>query len=147
MNLAKVAKANALGQPKTQFVQEVDAPKTQGIAANAFKGPSMKGEVQKQTSNLHSKMAQNIASMHTALHEVVKTQEEDARYVQNKAANEAKAKAEEAKAKAEAEAQMKKQQSLHYQAAVKASAEKAKAEAEAQMKKTAISSLSGCCEG
>merc|ERR1719311_1047963 len=116
MNLAKVAKANALGHPKTQLMQEDGnatggtAP-TQGIAANAFKGPSTKSEVKNNTRTLHSKMTQHIASMHTALHENVKSQEEAERYEQNKAIAAAKDAAAAAKAKADAEAERKRQQS------------------------------------
>lgn len=128
MNLAKVAKANALGSPRTQLVQEVDEPKT--IAAKAFKGPPVKDEVKKQTQDLHSTMARRIASMHTALHETVKTQNEAAQYEQNKAAEASKAQAELEKAQAEAEAQKKKEQSEKYQAALKVSQETAKVEAE-----------------
>merc|ERR1719428_1175449 len=48
MNLAKVAKANALGNPKTQLMQEdgdFSASATPGIVAKAFKGSSTKEEV------------------------------------------------------------------------------------------------------
>jgi len=133
MNLANAAKASALGKPaKTQLMQEVEegAPPVKGIVANAFKGASTKAEVKNNTRALHSKMAQHIASMHTALHEQVKTQEEEAAYKVNKAAVVAQEAAAAAKAQADAEAQKKKEQSAQYQAALKASAEKAKVEAE-----------------
>jgi len=132
MNLAKAAKANALGSPKTQFMQDVgnNTAPTQGIAAKAFQGPSTKAEVKNNTRSLHSKMAQHIASMHTALHENVKSQEEAKQYEQNKAIAAAKDAAAAAKAKADAEAERKRQQSTKYQAALKTSADTAKVEAE-----------------
>eukprot|EP00746_Dinoflagellata_sp_MGD_P160997 gnl/MRDRNA2_/MRDRNA2_88001_c0_seq1.p1 gnl/MRDRNA2_/MRDRNA2_88001_c0~~gnl/MRDRNA2_/MRDRNA2_88001_c0_seq1.p1 ORF type:complete len:429 (-),score=170.74 gnl/MRDRNA2_/MRDRNA2_88001_c0_seq1:15-1151(-) len=133
MNLAKVAKANALGNPKTQLMQEEgDAPTTTGIAAKAFKGPSTKAEVRDNTLVLHNKMAQHMASMNAALHENVKSQQEAEQYEKNKAAMATKEAAEKAKAQAEAEAQKKKEQSEKYQAALKVSAEKAKVEADAR---------------